>query len=73
MVGPTSGNRRLIPKGVLDPITPELVPEMGKVLKAEIRKPGIEYLTLAHDPEIQKKRLEMLKRAEELYMKIRGK
>ncbi len=26
-----------------------------------------------HDLEIQKKRLEMLKRAEELYMKIRGK
>ena len=46
---------------------------MGKVLKAEMRQPGVEYLTLAHDPEIQKKRLELLKRAEELYMKIRGK
>jgi len=41
--------------------------------RAEIRKPGVEYLTFAHDPVIQKKRLEMLKRAEELYMKIRGK
>jgi len=49
------------------------VTEMGKVLKAEMRKPGVEYLTFAHDPEIQKKRLETLKRAEELYMKIRGK
>lgn len=49
------------------------VTEMGKVLKAEMRKPGVEYLTLAHDPEIQKKRLAMLKRAEELYKKIRGK
>ncbi len=49
------------------------VTEMGKVLKAEMRRPGIEYLTLAHDPEIQKKRRAMLKRAEELYLKSRGK
>ena len=49
------------------------VTEMGKVIKAEIRKPGVEYLTLVHDPEIQKKRLEMLKRAEQLYRNIRGK
>ncbi len=41
--------------------------------KAEMRKPGIEYLTFAHDPVIQQKRLELLKRAEELYMNIRGK
>lgn len=49
------------------------VTEMGKVLKAEMRRPGVEYITLAHDPEIQKKRRKMLKRAEELYLKIQSK
>ncbi len=49
------------------------VTEQGKVLKAEMRRPGIEYLTFAHDPEIQKKRRAMLERAEELYSEIRSK
>ena len=49
------------------------VTEQGKVLKADMRKPGIDYLTIAHDPQIQTKRLPMLKRAEKMYRKMRGK
>jgi iron(III) transport system substrate-binding protein len=48
------------------------VTEQGKVQKADMRKPGIDYLTMAHDPEIQTKRLPMLKRAEKLYRKLQG-
>ena len=49
------------------------VTEQGKVQKADMRKPGVDYLTMAHDPQIQTKRLPMLKRAEKMYRKIRGK
>ncbi len=35
-------------------------------------KPGIEYVTLAHDPKILKKQLEALKRTRELYRKSRS-
>ena len=49
------------------------VTEMGKVHKAEMRRPGVEYLTLAHDPEVQKKRVGALKNAEKLYKQIRNK
>ena len=49
------------------------VTEMGKVHKAEMRRPGVEYLTLAHDPEVQKKRVKALKNAEKLYKQIRNK
>jgi len=48
------------------------VTDMGKVHKSDIRKPGVEYLTFAHDPVAQKQRLKMLKRAEELFIKARG-
>ena len=47
------------------------VTEEGKVRKSDIRQPGVEYLTLEHDPEIQKKRIEEMKRAEDLYLQIR--
>ena len=49
------------------------VTERGKVRKADMRKPGVEYLTLEHDPEIQKKRVEEMKRAEDLYLQVRRK
>jgi len=49
------------------------VTELGKVHKAEMRRPGVEYLTLAHDPEVQKKRVWALKNAEKLYKQIRHK
>jgi len=49
------------------------VTELGKVHKAEMRRPGVEYLTLAHDPEVQKKRVWALKNAEKLYKQIRNK
>ncbi len=49
------------------------VTEMGKVHKADMRRPGVEYLTLAHDPEAQKKRVWALKNAEKLYKQFRNK
>ncbi len=49
------------------------VTERGKVRKADMRKPGVEYLTLEHDPEIQKNRVEEMKRAEDLYLQVRRK
>lgn len=46
------------------------VTERGKVRKSDMRQPGVEYLTLEHDPEIQKKRVQEMKRAEDLYLQI---
>ncbi len=48
------------------------VTEQGKVMKAELRRSGVEYLTLAHDPEVQKKRVRALKNAEKLFTQLRG-
>ena len=48
------------------------VTEMGKVHEAEMRRPGVEYLTIVHDPELQKKRREATKRVDELYRKLQG-
>ncbi len=48
------------------------VTEKGRVSEAEMRKPGIDYMTIAHDPEVQKKRVWALKNAEKLYKQIRG-
>jgi ABC-type Fe3+ transport system substrate-binding protein len=44
------------------------VTERGKVRKSDMRQPGVEYLTLEHDPEIQKRRVQEMKRAEDLYL-----
>jgi len=49
------------------------VTEMDKVIPEEMRRPGVEYLTLAHDREAQKKRVAALKNAEKLYKQIRNK
>ena len=49
------------------------VTERGKVMESELRKPGVDYLSLAHDPEVQKKRVWALKNAEKLYKQIRKK
>ena len=48
------------------------VTEMGKVLKTDLRRPGVDYLTIAHDPIAQKKRLGAIKRAQELFQMSRG-
>jgi ABC-type uncharacterized transport system YnjBCD substrate-binding protein len=48
------------------------VTEVGKLNKADMRKPGVEYLTPEHDPEIQKNRVRTMKLAEDLYLEIRG-
>ncbi|HWP60383.1 MAG TPA: extracellular solute-binding protein [Candidatus Acidoferrales bacterium] len=47
------------------------VTEVGKLNPAEMRKPGVDYLMLEHDPEVQKKRITLMKRAEELYRETR--
>jgi len=47
------------------------VTEQGKVRKSDMRKPGVEYLTLEHDPEIQRKRVAEMKRAEDLYLEVK--
>jgi len=49
------------------------VTEMDKVIPEEMRRPGVEYLTLAHDREAQKKRVWALNNAEKLYKQIRNK
>jgi iron(III) transport system substrate-binding protein len=49
------------------------VAEIGRLNKVDMRKPGIEYLTPEHDPEVQKSRVKVMQRAEALYRQIRGK
>ncbi|HXV80355.1 MAG TPA: extracellular solute-binding protein [Candidatus Binatia bacterium] len=49
------------------------VTEVGKLDKADMRKPGVEYLTLEHDPEVQKNRVAVMKRTADLYREIQGK
>ena len=49
------------------------VTERGKLDEDEMRKSGVDYLMLEHDPEIMKKRDRVMNRAEELYREIRGK
>ncbi len=51
----------------------EDVTERGKVNKRDMRKPGLEYLTLEHDPEIQKNRVQVMKRSADLYREVQGK
>lgn len=46
------------------------VTERGKVRKSDMRQPGVDYLTLEHDPEIQKRRVAEMKRAEDLYLQV---
>ena len=47
--------------------------ERGKVNKRDMRKPGVEYLTPEHDPEVQNNRVQVMKRAEDIYHEVRGK
>ena len=49
------------------------VTEIGKVAKADMRKPGVEYLAPEHDPVVQKNRVSVMKRTTELFQEIRGK
>lgn len=57
---------------VPDPTFRVDVTEMGKVLEVDMRRPGVDYLTIEHDPKAQKKRLGAIKREQELFRKIRG-
>ena len=49
------------------------VTEVGKLDKADMRKPGVEYLTPEHDPEVQRNRVAVMKRTADLYREIQGK
>ncbi len=49
----------------------EDVTEMGKVNPAEIRRPDVDYMTFAHNPEVLKKQNWALKNAAKLYRQIR--
>ncbi len=50
----------------------EDVTERGKVVKSEMRRPGVDYLTIGHNPVFAKKQTWAIKRAEELYKKSRS-
>ncbi len=50
----------------------EDVTEKGMVEAVEMRRPGIEYMTIAHDPQAQKKRIWALKQAVKIYYEVRG-
>jgi len=50
----------------------EDVTERGKVNEKEMRKPGVDYLTIGHDPVLAKKKTWAIKRTQELYKKSRG-
>ena len=44
----------------------------GTVNEKEMRKPGVDYLTIGHDPVLAKKKTWAIKRTQELYKKSRG-
>ncbi len=48
------------------------VTDMGKVHEAEMRRPGVDYLPIVHDAELEKKRPESTKLVNELYRKRQG-
>ncbi len=48
------------------------VTEVGKVAKADMRKPGVDYLAPEHDPEVQKNRVKVMKRLEDVYLEVHG-
>jgi len=50
----------------------EDVTERGKVVKSEMRRPGVDYLTIGHNPVFAKKQTWAIKRSQELYKKSRG-
>lgn len=53
-----------------DPTFRTDVTDRGKVNKADLRQPGVDYLTLEHDPEVMKNRIAITKRAATLYKEI---
>ncbi len=50
----------------------EDVTERGKVNEKEMRRPGVDYLTIGHNPVFAKKQNWAIKRSQELYKKSRG-
>ncbi len=51
----------------------EDVTEQGKVHKAQMRKPGVDYVTIAHDPALVTKQMWAINRADKIYKQSRGK
>jgi len=51
----------------------EDVTEQGKVHKAQMRQPGVDYVTIAHDPALVGKQMWAINRADKIYKQSRGK
>ncbi len=51
----------------------EDVTEQGKVHKAQMRQPGVDYVTIAHDPALVKKQMWAINRAGKIYKQSRDK
>lgn len=65
--------RHTMSQQVPDQTFREDVTERGKVVESEMRQPGVDYLTIAHEPEFVRKQLSALKHSEELYKQVQGK
>ena len=64
--------RHTMSERVPDQTFREDVTEQGKVDKTQMRKPGVDYVTLAHDPEVAKRQMWAINRADKIYKKTRG-
>ena len=64
--------RHTMSEQVPDQTFREDVTERGKVNEKEMRRPGVDYLTIGHDPALAKKANWAIKRSQELYKKSRG-
>jgi ABC-type Fe3+ transport system substrate-binding protein len=64
--------RQTMSERIPDQTFREDVTERGKVVKSEMRKPGVDYLTIGHNPVFAKKQTWAIKRSVELYKKSRG-
>jgi len=64
--------RHTMSERVPDQTFREDVTEQGKVVKAQMRKPGVDYVTIAHDPALVTKQIWAINEAAKLYKKTRG-
>ncbi len=65
--------RQTMSERIPDQTFREDVTERGKVVKSEMRKPGVDYLTIGHNPVFAKKQNWAIKHSQDLYKKSRGK
>ena len=65
--------RHTMSERVPDQTFREDVTEQGKVHKAQMRQPGVDYVTIAHDPALVGKQMWAINRADKIYKQSRGK